>query len=230
MNAKKVAVCAVSVALLIALQFTLSYVPGVELVTALLLCFCYTFGISMGVITATCFSLLRCILFGFNVSVIILYLVYYNLFAVLFGALGKKTIPSWLSFVILTVSAVASAFFAVKGLPISILYQRPITIMLWVVFSISIVLIVVYAVLLIKNNGKSGKEIASVTAIAAVCTMCFSLLDDVIFPLIYGYSMEAARLYFYDSLVFMIPQILCTLISVALLFKPLVTVFKKVVV
>lgn len=225
MNAKKVAVCAVSVALLIALQFTLSYVPGVELVTVFLLCFCYTFGIYLGLITATCFSLLRCMIFGFDISVIVLYLIYYNLFAVLFGVLGKKTIPSWLSFVILTVTAAISACFAVKGLPISILYQPQITILLWVIFSISIVLIIVYAILLSKHK---GKEVASVTALAAVCTMCLSLIDDIITPLIYGYSMGATKVYFINSLTVMIPQILCTLISVALLFHPLVTIFKKV--
>lgn len=228
MNAKKVAVCAVSVALLIALQFTLSYVPGVELVTVFLLCFSYVFGILMGVISATCFSLLRCILFGFNISVIVLYMIYYNLLAVLFGALGKKTVPSWLSFVILSFSAVASAYFAVTGLPISIIYQKQITIVLWAVFSISVVLIIVYAVLISKYKGKAGREIASATSIAAVCTMCFSLLDDVINPLIYGLSLDAAKVYFYNSLPFMIPQILCTLISVALLFKPFVTVFKRI--
>lgn len=228
MNAKKVAVCAMSVALLIALQFTLNYVPGVELVTVLLLCFSYAFGIAMGVISATSFSLLRCILFGFNISVIILYLVYYNLLAVLFGALGKKTLPSWLSFIILSISATVSAYFAVKGLPISFLYRKQITIILWAIFSISIVLIITYAALLLKYKGKAGSEVASITAIAAVCTMCFSLLDDVITPLIYGYSLGAAKIYFFNSLTFMIPQILCTLISVALLFRPLVTVFKRV--
>lgn len=230
MNAKRVAVCAVSVALLIALQLTLSYIPGVELVTALLLCFCYSFGICMGLITATSFSLLRCILFGFNPNVIILYLVYYNLFAVLFGILGKKTIPPWICFTILSIVAVASAYFAVTGLPISILYQLQVTIMLWFVFAISVALIITYAVLLIVNVGRAGREIASVTALAAVCTICFSLLDDVISPLFYGYSLEAAKAYFVSSLYIMIPQTLCTLISVALLFHPLVTVFKKVTV
>lgn len=228
MKAKKLAVCAVSVALLIALQLTLSYVPGVELVTALLLCFCYTFGVSMGLITATSFSLLRCILFGFNITVIVLYLVYYNLFAVLFGILGKKTIPAWLSFTILTISAAASAYFAVKGLPISIIFQKQVTVMLWAIFSISVLLLITYAVLLIKNKGKAGRQIASVTAVAAVCTMCFSLLDDVITPLLLGYTLEAAKLYFEASLITMTTQILCTIISVALLFHPLVTVFKKV--
>lgn len=230
MNAKKVAVCAVSVALLIAIQFTLFYVPGVELVTVFLLCFCYTFGVSMGVITATAFSLLRCIFFGFNVNIIVLYLIYYNLFAVLFGVLGKKTIPAWISFIILSIVAIASAYFAITGLPISILFQRQVTIMLWAVFSISVALIITYAVLLIINKGKAGRQIASVTAVAAVCTISFTLLDDVITPLILGYTLEAAKLYFVGSLFTMVKQTLCTIISVALLFKPLVKVFKKITV
>ena len=230
MNSKKVAVCAVSVALLIALQFTLSYVPGVELVTVLLLCFCYTFGVAMGVISATGFSLLRCIIFGFDPSVIVLYLVYYNLFAVLFGILGKKTIPPWICFVILSIVAALSAYFAVTGLPISILYQTSVTIMLWVVFAISVGMIIAYTVLLITNKGKAGKVVASVTSIAAVCTICFTLLDDVITPLLYGYTLNAAMGYFVYSLYTMVMQTLCTLISVALLFNPFVTVFKRVTV
>ena len=228
MKARKVAVCAVSVALLIALQITLSYVPGVELVTVLLLCFCYTFGVCMGMITATSFSLLRCMIFGFNPNVIILYLVYYNLFAVLFGVLGKKTVPSWVCFTILAAISVASAYFAANGLPISILYQKQATIMLWAVYQISFVLIVLYARFLLEYKGKWGREVASVTALAAVCTICFSLLDDVISPLVYGYTLEAAKAYFVASLYVMIPQTLCTIISVALLFQPLVTVFKKI--
>lgn len=228
MKARKVAVCAVSVALLIALQITLSYVPGVELVTVLLLCFCYTFGVYMGLIIATSFSLLRCMIFGFNPNVIILYLVYYNLFAVLFGVLGKRTVPPWICFAILSIIAVISAYFAATGLPVSILYQKRASIMLWAVYQISFLLIILYARFLLEYKGRAGRDIASVTALAAACTICFSLLDDVISPLIYGYTLEAAKAYFVASLYVMIPQTLCTIISVALLFQPLVTVFKKV--
>lgn len=90
MKAGKIALCAVFVALLIALQYTLSFVPGVELVTVFLLCFCYAFGAVAGMITSTCFSLLRCFVFGFYPNVLALYLIYYNGFSLLFGALGKK--------------------------------------------------------------------------------------------------------------------------------------------
>lgn len=170
MIAKKVALCAVSVALLIALQYTFSFVPGVELVTVFMLCFCYAFGISAGMIAATCFSLLRCLLFGFYPNVLVLYLIYYNLFAILFGMLGKK---SW------------------------------------------------------GRKGAAIAELLTVTALAVFCTACFTLLDDIISPLFFGYTAEAAYAYLKASIYVMIPQCICALITVALLFVPLSKVFKS---
>ena len=69
-------------ALLIGGQVVLSSIPGIEIVTVLMLCFCFSFGIAHGVAIAITFSLLRCFLFGFQINVIVLYLIYYNLFAV----------------------------------------------------------------------------------------------------------------------------------------------------
>lgn len=89
-TAKELALIGVYTALLIGGQFALSGIAGVEIVTVLLAAFCYCFGVRIGVTTATAFSILRCFLFGFFPTVIILYLVYYNLFAVVFGLLGKK--------------------------------------------------------------------------------------------------------------------------------------------
>lgn len=66
----------------------LSAVSGIEVVTVLFLSFCFTFGVRKGMLTACVFSLLRCLLFGFYPTVVILYVVYYNLFAVVFGLLG----------------------------------------------------------------------------------------------------------------------------------------------
>ena len=85
-----VAVCAVMTALLLAVQCALSFVAGVELVTAFLLVFCYVFGAKYGMVTATAFSLLRNFIFGFAPDVIVLYLIYFNAFALLFGAMGKR--------------------------------------------------------------------------------------------------------------------------------------------
>jgi hypothetical protein len=83
----RVAMC---VALLIAGQLALSSVSGIEVVTVMLLCFCYCYGVRHGIAIATTFSLLRCFVFGFQINVIVLYLVYYNLFAIFFGWLGAR--------------------------------------------------------------------------------------------------------------------------------------------
>lgn len=89
-TAKEIAVISVFTALLIGGQFVFSFVAGVEVVTVLLLCFCFSFGAVRGMLSVTAFSLLRCIIFGFFPTVVILYLVYYNLFAVVFGLVGRK--------------------------------------------------------------------------------------------------------------------------------------------
>lgn len=89
-KAKFVVRVAMCVALLIAGQLALSSISGVEIVTVMLLCFCYCYGVRHGVAIATAFSLLRCFVFGFQVNVIVLYLLYYNLFAIFFGWLGGR--------------------------------------------------------------------------------------------------------------------------------------------
>lgn len=84
-----VAVAAVFSALLLGAQYALWFVKGVEVVTVLLLVFSYRFGVRCGVLSAVAFSLLRCLLFGFFPNVVILYLLYYPLFAACFGFLGN---------------------------------------------------------------------------------------------------------------------------------------------
>lgn len=81
-----VAMCA---AMLIGAQLALSGIAGVEIVTPLLLCFAYSFGPWRGCAIATLFSLLRCFVFGFHINILILYLIYFNAFALFFGWLGK---------------------------------------------------------------------------------------------------------------------------------------------
>lgn len=162
----RVAMC---VALLIAGQLALSSVSGIEIVTVMLLCFCYCYGVRHGIAIATTFSLLRCFVFGFQINVIVLYLVYYNLFAIFFGWLGARFTGR--NALLKTVVVVASA---------------------------------------------------------VVFTAMFTLLDDVITPLIYGFNENAARVYFYQSLTALIPQTICTAVTVTLLFHPLTRVIKKV--
>jgi len=162
----RVAMC---VALLIAGQLALSSVTGIEIITVMLLCFCDCYGIRHGIATATTFSLLRCFVFGFQINVIVLYLVYYNLFALFFGWLGARF------------------------------------------------------------TGKNALlRTVMVVASAVVFTAMFTLLDDVITPLIYGFNENATRAYFYQSLTAMIPQMICTAVTVMLLFHPLTRVIKKV--
>ena len=89
-SAKKTAIIAVFVSLLIAIQYALSFVPGVELVTVTFTAFCCVFGTKRGMIAATCFALLRQLVFGFFPIILALYLIYFNLLAVVFGGLGKR--------------------------------------------------------------------------------------------------------------------------------------------
>lgn len=166
LTAKDSAYIAVFVATTIALQFALTYLPGIELVTVMFIAFSYACGIKKAVISATTFSIFRQIIFGVFPNVLILYLVYYNLIAVLFGLLGRKKEFSFKRLIILTICA-------------------------------------------------------------CICTITFTLLDNVITPLWLGYSKKVAKLYFYSSFAFALPQTIFTAISVALLFTPLYKVFIK---
>lgn len=166
---KNVAITAVFTALLLGAQYALWFVKGVELVTLLLLVFSYRFGVKCGVLSAVAFSLLRCFLFGFFPSVILLYLIYYPLFAALFGLLGN-------------------------------VFSRRVN------FRIVLLL----------------------TAAAAVCTACFTLIDDVITPLFYGYTRDAALAYFVASLPTMGVQTVCAALSVGLLARPLLSLLNRV--
>ena len=161
----RVAIC---VAMLIGGQLALSGVSGVEIVTVMMLCFCFCCGIQSGIATATVFSLLRCLVFGFQVNVIVLYLVYYNLFAVFFGWLGTR-------------------FTGKITLP----------------------------------------KKAIIVACAVAFTVLFTLLDDVITPLMFGFHANAAKVYFLQSLYAVVPQTVCVLVTVSVLFTPLTRVIRK---
>ncbi len=76
-------------ALLIGGQIALAGISGVEIVTLLITAFAFYFGVIRGTVLATVFSVMRCFVFGFFPNILILYLVYYNLFAVVIGLIGK---------------------------------------------------------------------------------------------------------------------------------------------
>ena len=88
-TAKECAYLAVFVALVIAAQAVLAFVPGVEVVTVLFIAYAFVFGWGRGMIAATAFSLLRQMLFGLTPNVLVLYLVYFNFLTAVFGLLGK---------------------------------------------------------------------------------------------------------------------------------------------
>lgn len=162
----RVAICT---AMLIGGQLVLSSISGVEIVTVLLLCFCYSYGIKNGIAIATTFSLLRCFIFGFHINVIVLYLIYYNLFAIFFGWLGKR-------------------------------------------FSCKISLF--------------GTIIVIASAMAF--TIFFTLLDDLLTPLIFGFSANATKAYFFASFYAIIPQTICTMLTVFVFFNLLTKVISKI--
>ncbi len=164
---RECAYLAVFVALVIGAQLCLSVFLGVELVTVLFIAYSFAFGARRGMAAATVFSLLRQFLFGFYPVVLILYLVYYNLLALLFGLFGHKV-------------------------------RKPKGALWWLL------------------------------CVACLCTASFTLLDDIVTPLWYGYSKRAAEAYFYASLSVMLPQIVCTAVTVGVLFLPLERVFSKI--
>ena len=88
-TSKETAYIAVFVALLIAAQLVFAMIPGVEIVTLLFVSYAFSFGVCRGLVAATAFSLLRQFIFGFCPSVLVLYLLYFNFLALVFGLLGR---------------------------------------------------------------------------------------------------------------------------------------------
>ena len=162
--AREVTNLAVFVALVIAAQFALSFVAGVELVTVLFVAYAFVFGVRRGMLAATAFTLLRQLLFGVYLNVFLLYIVYYNLLTAIFGSLGKRI-------------------------------KTPLKSLWWILL------------------------------VACACTLCFTLLDNVITITLYRYTQKAAKIYFISSLPVAFSQMLCTVITVGGLFLPLRKVF-----
>ena len=61
-----------------------------------------------------------------------------------------------------------------------------------------------------------------------VFTVLFTMLDNVITPLIFGFSYHAAVAYAAQSLYTLVPQLICAAVTVAVLFVPLTKVIKKI--
>ena len=254
-SARDIAVIAVTVALLIGGQALFAALPGVEVVTVVLLSFSWSFGAARGMLTATAYSLLRCFFFGFDAKTVVLYLLYFNFFACLFGVLGgrgggkagaagekaekegkgEKEKISPLSavfteglFLALCVLAAAVLSGAVR---VSVLLQTGLNILAWVLLFIASAGAVAYNILLFFSRKypacAAAAQTVAAAAAAAVCTVLFTLLDDALYPLFYGVRGEAAVAYFYASFTAMLPQTVCALVSVSILFRPLTRVFRR---
>jgi len=71
------------------------------------------------------------------------------------------------------------------------------------------------------------KRLLWIVLIACVCTVCFTLLDNLLTVLWYAYAPRAAKIYFYASLSVMLPQVVCTAVTVTVLFTPLCKIFQR---
>lgn len=124
--AKDIAFVSIFTALLLGGQVVLSGVGGVEIVTVLLLSFSFFFGIKRSIFAVNAFSILRCFIFGFFVNILLLYLVYYNLFVLVFGLIGNKfkhTLTTERHIFIIVMSVIMTALFSVIDDIITPLYS-----------------------------------------------------------------------------------------------------------
>ncbi len=121
-SAKELAYLAVFVALLIGGQFVFAALPGVEIVTVLFVTYAYVFGTRRGMVAATAFSLLRQLVFGFFPTTLVLYLIYFNGVAAVFGLMGQgKRVK--LSQITLVACLSTACFSVLDGLITSLWYS-----------------------------------------------------------------------------------------------------------
>lgn len=88
--------------------------------------------------------------------------------------------------------------------------------------------VVVFGFLGAKFKRKWNTKIHVLLVITAcIMTVLFTGLDNVITPLFYGFSSDAAKAYAVASLTTVIPQVICTLLTVSFILPILLRVFKK---
>ena len=239
---KQIAYIAVMCALLIAGQYVFSFVVGVEIVTLLLICFASVFGVRSGVICAVAFSLLRCLIYGFSPTAVILYLVYYPSLAAVFGGLGHiknstfQNCPAALiacvNLLLCLVMAACALAYGFNVVKVSKLWQTTAYVLIWVIFGLCLAELIAFNTLVVANRvfkKDTGQllKLFTFASVAAVCTVCFTLLDDVITPLVLGSTRLTALTYFYTSFTAMLPQTVCTIVTVLTLYLPLCAALKK---
>ncbi len=232
---REIAYIAVTCALLIGGQFVFSFVVGVEIVTIILMSFSFVFGARRGAVCAVAFSLLRCFIFGFYPTALILYLIYYPSLAAVSGLLGRqKNFASSGSAIavnalLATVMVSCAVCYFADIIKVAKVYAVTVKVLLWVIFALCAGLCAVYDfVYFSKAKAKNETfKVVFMASVGAVMTALFTLLDDVITPLFFGYSHLTALAYFYSSFTAMLPQIVCTVVSVCTLFLPLTAVLER---
>lgn len=78
-----------------------------------------------------------------------------------------------------------------------------------------------------RMDTTAALKVITFTSVGAVCTILFTLLDDIITPLFFGYDKLTALAYFYSSFTAMLPQTVCTIVTFSTLFLPLTCVLKR---
>lgn len=98
-------------------------------------------------------------------------------------------------------------------------------------FPTVLILYLVYYNLLAFSFGMLGRKIKKpikalplIVVIACLGTVLFSMFDNLLTPIWYGCGARATRAYLFAALPFMISQVICTAISVSVLFLPLESV------
>ncbi|MDE6613098.1 MAG: hypothetical protein K2K28_00895 [Clostridia bacterium] len=195
----EIAYIAITCALLLGGQYVFSFVAGVEIVTLILACFACVFGIRRGVICAVAFSLLRCLIYGFYPTVVILYLIYYPFLAAVFGGLGHindkafKNFPVFFAVIVnVLLSGVAAACalcYCLDLIKVSRVYKYTVYVLLWVIFALCAGLCIAFDGLFIakkffKKDTSALLKIITFTCFGAVCTVLFTLADDIITPMV----------------------------------------------
>lgn len=79
-----------------------------------------------------------------------------------------------------------------------------------------------------KRTLRPFKSLPLVVALACICTVGFTMFDNVITPLWYGYSAQAAKAYFVASLPFLGTHVVSVGVSTAILFFPLTKAFSYI--
>lgn len=80
--------------------------------------------------------------------------------------------------------------------------------------------------------GLLGKKIQNplkflwlILLVACVCTALFTVIDNILTTSWYGYTARATKIYWKASIAVMVPQIICTAVSIVALFYPLFKTF-----